>query len=231
LSKASRDQQKTDEGILLTLQTSDASVAPGYSIVIPHDTLARATEYMNALRAGSTQPGTLVRNCVQVADLGAMDGNDLLAVLFDTKRPQIFAEIAIAGDGSDWNLTELGLLGDVSIAVPVTIFDDGNHTSPVAHVPPFSGMLMFTPGALLRNGRGNTPADWREATAADGHLSTEGYYSLYRRRLLPVFRYINDHAARPRSAFVTIPGLGCGQFAGPFRGNSAGISKRFSRGY
>ena len=30
--------------------------------------------------------------------------------------------------------------------------------------------------------------------------------------------YINDSAARPRSALVTIPGLGCGQFAGPFRG-------------
>ncbi|PWU23408.1 MAG: hypothetical protein C5B48_08615, partial [Candidatus Rokuibacteriota bacterium] len=65
---------------------------------------------------------------------------------------------------------------------------------------------------------GHTPADWKETTAADGQISAEGYYSLYRRRLLPVFRYINDHAARPRSAFVTVPGLGCGQFAGPFRG-------------
>ena len=33
-----------------------------------------------------------------------------------------------------------------------------------------------------------------------------------------MFRYVNHHAARPRSAFVTIPGLGCGQFAGPFQG-------------
>jgi hypothetical protein len=55
-------------------------------------------------------------------------------------------------------------------------------------------------------------------TGPDGELSPEGYYSLYRRRLLPVFRYVNHHAAGPRSAFVTIPGLGCGQFAGPFRG-------------
>jgi hypothetical protein len=79
-------------------------------------------------------------------------------------------------------------------------------------------MLIFTPGALLRNGQGNTPADWSETTDADGQLSTEGYYNLYRRRLLPIFRYINHHATKPRSAFLTIPGLGCGQFAGPFRG-------------
>lgn len=75
---------------------------------------------------------------------------------------------------------ELSLLGDISIAVPVTIFDDGNHLAPTPRVPPFSGMLIFTPGALLRNGRGNTPADWNETTAPDGRLSGEGYYNLYR---------------------------------------------------
>ena len=105
-----------------------------------------------------------------------------------------------------------------SIAVPVTIFDDGSHAAPTPHVPPCPGTLVFTPGALLRNGRGQTPADWPETTTPDGQLFTEGYYRLYRRRLLPVFSYINDRAARPRSAFVTVPGLGCGQFSGSFRG-------------
>lgn len=143
---------------------------------------------------------------------------DLLGKLVDTKKPQIFAEMAVAGDGSDWSLTELRLLGDVSIAVPVTVFDDANHDAPTPHAHPFSGMLIFTPGALLRNGRGHTPADWEETTTPDGELLTEGYYNLYRRRLLPVFRYINHHARKPRSGFVTVPGLGCGQFAGPFRG-------------
>jgi hypothetical protein len=110
-------------------------------------------------------------------------------------------------------------LGDVSVAVPVTIFDDGNHSAPTPHDPPFPGVLVFTPGALLRNGRGYTPADWSEVTTGDGELSMEGFYNLYRRRLLPVFRYINDRAGTPRSAFVTVPGIGCGQFAGPFGGS------------
>jgi hypothetical protein len=78
--------------------------------------------------------------------------------------------------------------------------------------------LVFTPGALLRNGNGRTPADLGEVTGPDGKLASDGYYGLYRRRLLPVFRYVNDHAAKPRSALLTIPGLGCGQFAGEFRG-------------
>src|SRR5438445_194245 len=53
---------------------------------------------------------------------------------------------------------------------------------------------------------------------AGARLSREGYFRLYERRLLPVFRYVNHQAGRERSALLTIPGLGCGQFAGPFRG-------------
>jgi hypothetical protein len=202
----------------LTARTLATTTAPSYSIIIPEDTLARTTDYLQALRAGRAQAGVHLRDRLRDADLQTMTEQNLLGKLFDTKQPQIYAETAVSGDGSDWNLSELGLLGDVSIAVPVTIFDDGNHSSPSLHEPALTGVLVFTPGALLSHGRGHTPADWNEATASNGQLSTEGYYSLYRRRLLPVFRYINDHASVSRSAFVTVPGLGCGQFAGPFRG-------------
>ena len=55
-------------------------------------------------------------------------------------------------------------------------------------------------------------------TRPDGSLCPDGYYGLYERRLLPVFRHVDsDAAARNTSALLTIPGLGCGQFAGPFR--------------
>ena len=200
------------------MRTSDSTVASGHSIIVPEDTIVRAANYLEALQGGRSQPGVLLGDRLQGLDLDKMTEQDLLASLFDTKRPQIFAEMAVAGDGSDWSLTELGLLGDISVAVPVTIFDDGNHRTPTQHIPAFPGMLVFTPGALLRNGQGQPPADWHEAVARDGHFSPEGYYALYRRRLLPVLRYINDRARNPRSALLTVPGLGCGQFAGPFRG-------------
>lgn len=193
-------------------------MAPAYTIIIPEETLVRAIDYLHALRAGHVEPGALLRERLRGTHLEDLNGESLLGLMFDTKQPQIFAESEVAGDGSDWSLAELGLLGDVSIAVPVTVFDDGNHERPTPHEPPFPGTLIFTPGALLRNGRGNTPADWAEATTHDSQLSTEGYYNLYRRRLLSVFRYVNQHAGKRRSAFLTVPGLGCGQFAGPFRG-------------
>lgn len=202
----------------MSLRTAETADSPGYAIIVPEETEARAADYVRALRGDQTEQGALLRRRIQSADLQAMTAHELLGSLFDTKLPQIYAESEVVGDGSDWSLTELGLLGDISVAVPATIFDNGDHGAPIPHEPPFAGTLIFTPGALLRNGRGHTPADWSETTASGGELSTQGYESLYRRRLLPVFRYINQHAARPRSVFVTMPGLGCGQFAGPFRG-------------
>jgi hypothetical protein len=200
------------------MQTSDPVVTPRYSIILPEETVGRAVEYLRTLRNQIAVPGRRLRDRLHGANLEALTAQELLGELLDTKFPQIFAESAVAGDGSDWTLTELGLLGDVSIAMRVTLFDDGKHSAPTQHTPPFPGMLIFTPGALLRNDAGHEPADWSEVTAIDGTLSSEGFYSLYRRRLLPVLRFINHCGARSRSAFVTVPGLGCGQFAGSFRG-------------
>ncbi len=54
-----------------------------------------------------------------------------------------------------------------------------------------------------------------DRSIAGAHLRT----ALYERRLLHALRYASSAAeAANRRALVTIPGLGCGQFAGPFRG-------------
>lgn len=188
-------------------------------LIIPEETRTRLSEYLASLQAGSTFTGKLLKDNLAGLDLAMLTEDRFLDALLNTKPPQIFAESAVAGDGSDWNLTELGILGDISIAVPVTIFDNGHHTAPVPHATPFKGTLVFTPGALLRNGRGQTPADWAEVTHADGTLDREGYYGLYERRLLPVFQHVNANAGTlGKHALITVPGLGCGQFAGPFAG-------------
>ena len=189
-----------------------------YSIIIPQDTLLRADKYLHELQLDRTLPGKRLQPLIQDEELKQFQSSDLLGKLFDTKIPQIFAESEVVGDGSDWNLTELRLLGDISVAVPVTMYDNGKHHHPIQHQPPFSGMLVFTPGALLCNGQGLIPPDLKEVTSGDGQISAEDYYNLYKRRLLPVLEFINEHATERRSAFITIPGLGCGQFAGDFHG-------------
>jgi hypothetical protein len=190
---------------------------PPYTVLLSRTTYQKASAYLARLRAG--QPaGNYLQAELQAKGLDTIHVDDLLELLLRTKRPQIFAESAVCGDGSDWTLEELSILGDTSIAVPVTVFDNGAHQDPQVHPTPFTATLLFTPGALLRNGMGATPADWDEVVRA-GDIDPGGYFRLYERRLLPPLHYAN-HQARQRNqtAFVTIPGLGCGQFAGEFRG-------------
>jgi hypothetical protein len=50
-------------------------------------------------------------------------------------------------------------------------------------------------------------------------INPEGYYRLYERRLLPAFIHANNLAnQKGKIALITIPGMGCGQFAGKFHG-------------
>jgi hypothetical protein len=186
---------------------------PPYEILIPDETRQRLAEYEVAVRSGNTQPGARL-----AARLNA--DHDFLTALLRTKQPLIFAESAVAGDGSDWNLTELGLLGDISVAMDVTVFDDGRHSNPEIYPEPLEGGLVFVPGALLRSGGPGKPADWDEAVNPQGQINPDAYDALYARRLLPGFRWIEGRAQEcGQPALVIVPGLGCGQFAGPFRGH------------
>jgi hypothetical protein len=167
-----------------------------HTILVPDDTRTRVAEYLASLQSGGMHAGGRLISALAELDLTTLTAARFLDVLLNTKVPQIFAESAVAGDGSDWNLTELGILGDISIAVPVTVFDNGHHTVPVAHDPPFPGTLVFTPGALLQNGSGKPPADWAEVARPDGTLCPDGIFTLYERRLLPVCRHVEACAAR-----------------------------------
>jgi hypothetical protein len=188
-----------------------------YQTLINPKTYQKTIDYLDRLKAGD-RAGEYLQNCLKNVDLELVTIPEFIELLMRTKRPQIFAESEIYGNGIDWNQDELAILGDLSIVTPVTVYDNGKHRQPDLHEAPFSATLIFTPGALLRNGNRITPVDWEEVTS-DGAIDSEGYYRLYERRFLPAFTYANDRAQQEdKMALLTIPGMGCGQFAGEFRG-------------
>ena len=202
------------------------NVMPAYTTLLSQHSYSRAKAYLTSLQAGEPA-GVFLQQKLASVELKTLTVERLLEMLVQTKRPQIFAESAVVGDGSDWNLTELGLLGDIAIAAPVTFFDNGRHQNPDVHNPPFSGMLLFVPGALLRNGRSHPPADWNEVVTNDNQIDEDAYFRLYERRLLPSFLYVNTQMQQQsKQAFITVPGLGCGMFAGPFQGQLGEVLKR-----
>ena len=190
-----------------------------YCFLLHHDSYRRLQDYRAKLMAqGLAWAGGRLRAELHRQEVGNLDDEAFLQHLINTKSPCIFAESAVHGDGRDWNLTELGLLGDLGIAVPVRIFDDGRHGIPQVHEEPLAGTLLFTPGALLRNNLGGLAGDWAAVTQG-GRIDSASYRALYERRLLPLLLHADAQAAAAgRQALVTLPGLGCGQFAGPFQG-------------
>lgn len=202
------------------------SMQSSYRWLLHSETARALAAYrLELIEHGVARAGAFLRQELGEQRPDALGDVQLLALLVNTKRPQFFAESAVYGDGRDWNATELSLLGDLGLVAPVRVFDDGRHQSPDIHAAPFAATLLFIPGALLRNSRGATPADWNAVTR-DGQIDPARYRVLYERRLLPLLEYVQaDTAARGQGAVVTIPGLGCGQFAGPFSG-TLGIQLR-----
>jgi hypothetical protein len=188
-----------------------------YLTLLHPETAQKAIAYLDRLKAGN-QAGEYLHHRLKHLDLDRITIPELIELLVRTKRPQIFAEDAVYGNGLDWNQNELSILGDLSIVTPVTVYDNGKHRQPDVHQVPFAATLIFTPGALLRNGNNIMPVDWAEVTH-NGEIDADAYYRLYERRLLPAFIYANDRAKQNgKQALITIPGMGCGQFAGVFRG-------------
>lgn len=186
-----------------------------YRVIISDQIINKTDRYLEQIKSGKT-PGKYLSGELERVHLDEIPNKKFLELLINTKKPRIFAESAVSGDGSDWNQKELSILGDLSIAVPVTVYDNGLHANPRVHQEPFSAHLIFVPGALLRNDRGGVPADWNEVTS-DGELDPEGYYHLYERRLLPALRFASDWGENNnQNILITIPGIGCGQFSGPF---------------
>jgi hypothetical protein len=192
---------------------------PNYEILLHPEGLKKISAYRQKLnRDGLSQAGNHLQVQLAGIALDTLSDEQFLECLFATKPPLIFAESAVYGDGRDWNPDELSILGDIGVAVPVLAFDDGKHHNPRIHDTPLPATLLFIPGALLRNGQGQTPADWEEIVHED-RIDPASYEALYERRLLPLFLYANEQAEQAGSkAFITLPGLGCGQFAGPFMG-------------
>jgi len=159
-------------------------------------------------------------NTAQSAKSGSLK---VLEELFNTKPPRCFAESEVKGDGSDWSGSELKILGDMAVICPVTVYDNGWHHDPMIHEYPFSAHLVFVAGALLRSCHGDG-VDAEELVKED-RVDFQAYCTLYERRLYPSLFEINEKCRQmSKKALVSIPSIGCGQFAGRFR---SGLTSTF----
>ncbi len=209
-----------------TKQIEDKSVGDkgplDYDLIASQETMRKVQHYLSQLKEDKSKAGQKLSGILKEVDIQKTTPAQLVKHIVATKPPRIFAESEVCGDGSDWNPSELSILGDISVCADVTIYDNGLHTTgskrPQVHCPSFQGTLLFVPGALLRAHTDEALVD-RKEVVKDHRIDKEAFFKLYQRRILPALIHVNrTMEAKGEKAIVTIPGLGCGQFAGEFRG-------------
>jgi hypothetical protein len=184
------------------------------------ETLLKVESYLKSLIAGTTKPGVRLAEVLfvaKIADFSTINAKQLIAFLMDTRKPKIFAEREPNLDGSDWNLQENAILGDIVFSTTGTrAFNNGAHVRQQDHRPPLDTHFLFIASALLRNDKGHKTSDMNDVLVNDA-LDEESFYKLYERRLLPGLLIQNEQAKNDGTPLViNIPGLGCGQFAGTY---------------
>jgi hypothetical protein len=141
----------------------------------------------------------------------------LVDALLKTTMPVAFAESTemVKGDGADWTLEEISLLGRIARVVnDVTVYSKSTY-NPSAddlfdaedELP--ATTLLFTNGALLAG----CGADRERVLDEDGSFNQHKYDQFLEENLLPSLVYASHHAGET-GAVVTMPVLGGGQFAG-----------------
>ncbi|MDR1139460.1 MAG: hypothetical protein LBJ80_00285 [Rickettsiales bacterium] len=195
--------------------------ALGYQVVISEETVERIASYKADLIDGKATARKYLGEKISGLDLSNISTYEFIELLLSTKKPQIFAEEVVKCDGTDWSSREFAILGDINVAVKALAYDNGvwNGKISTKYDRPLDVELLFTPGAMLstkKTGVENNP-DYQEVVE-NGKISQEKYNALVERRLLPLLSYVNSQAEKEKKAFVVLPGIGCGCFAGKFQG-------------
>lgn len=184
-----------------------------YKILIHGDAIKRIEKYKMRLNDNISLSGHRLRAQLKKKPLNDLTTLEFIESLLATKVPRVFAERQSYGSSEEWSPEDARVLGDMSVVMPVKVFDNGQCVKPKVHSPPFDAYLMYTPGALFIKGCG---VDYPQVVG-NGNFDDKKYFELYERRLLPSLRFASDEAGlKGTKAIVTVPGIGCGCFSGPF---------------
>lgn len=227
--------------------SNTAAPVPPYEVLISAETAKKINDYRLKLANNHACPEARRLFLKVLADHGFSEKEDktkldkkkllncsnekFLEMLLEVKSPYCCAEREVFTRSDflksrKWNQEELSILGDVNITVPSKIYDNSVHNGRgiKVHNPPLDGELLFVPGALLIKDQQFITPDRLELLIG-GEIDDEKFYQLYERRLLPSLIYANDKAG-VGGALVTMPGMGCGNFAGEFIGK---LEAKFQR--
>ena len=192
---------------------------PAYSFVCSDETLKKFQQYRIDLLSGKAIAGKYLADILAQKNLNGLTDEQFIECLIQTKPDCIFAESTVYSPDQNWSALELGLLGDISCIIPTKAYDNGAWNKPAVHQNPLDVTLVYVPGPLLRSPPTNNQTPDLDEVCPGGTFNSEAYYRMLERRLLPGLLHANVAAVQKgEELFVTLPGIGCGQFSGKFSG-------------
>lgn len=201
----------------MTQTPHSATQVPGVEIVISDITLEKIKDYKQRLeKNGVGQAGKELQSKLSDQNIANIALETFTELLLSTKKPKCFAESEI--EGGNWTMAEVSILGDIGTFVHgVEIYDNGNWDAKDAkkYAPPRTGNFLFTAGALLKGPTIDMEGSDFKRVMSNDKIDDEKYYKFCEERLLPLLLQANQDAySKNKNAFVAIPGIGCGEFAG-----------------
>ena len=193
------------------------AISHPYTFVCSDETHEKFRKYHKDLLEKNAKAGAYLQQKLANKDLNTLTDEQFIECLVQTKPDQIFAESTYYNGDTNWNGRELGLLGDLSCVIPTKAYDNGTWSHPDPHTNPLDVTLIYVPGPLLRSDYPKNEKPDLDEVSPGGVFNSEAYYHMIQRRLLPGLLHTNAAAAlKGEELFVTVPGIGCGQFSGKF---------------
>ena len=194
------------------------------------------------LTIGEEYDPALPLNELEKSAIRTMPAADFLQFLMNTRMPTIFAESAgaVAINKGEWNLTEFQILSGVtSVLADLKVFDQGVWYDAGATgeylEENYTASLIAIPGALLdrRTQRSSIDPDEvqndrdklvvNNSETGRPEIDPIAYIEFYKKRLSAGFEQANALASPDKKAFITLPGIGNGAFAGEFARGTIGL--------
>ncbi len=194
------------------------------SFAMSNETFELAGKYLDSVKKDINAAGTLLQHELSGLILEELTPTKFIQHIINTKKPKNFAEQILVSPGtreqSGYSNYDLQILASIGTVIPSYAYNDGGHYGSFKdHVEPLPCIMGYISAPLFTFARGSL--DDVALTVQDGRSIDVNHYNReIEQRLLPMLLQMNLQAEKfGKKLTVTIPGLGCGYFGGPFGDN------------
>lgn len=193
-----------------------------YAFTMSENMREYVKKYKEALIKDPTKAGKRLAAIIEAGNytLGSLTDQDFLRLIINTKEPKNFGEAVLddteRATEAGYSPTELHILANIGTVIPSYALNDGGHDNSFKNNhndEPLPCLMGFLSAPLFSRGSPDYAS-----LVKDGVIDQKKYTRFLEERMVPMLRQMSKQALDyGKQLDLTLPGLGCGMFAGEFR--------------